>query len=101
VADLFRHGVSATGDQVASWRGQIFLGDVRFRAQRPIVLLITIYIFAPYFTSTLVADPVKGQAIWGDIQGYSGLVIALLAPFIGAIADAAGDANRGSRCFRS
>jgi UMF1 family MFS transporter len=89
VADLFRHGVSATGDRVASWRGQISWAMFDF-ARTPYVLLITIYIFAPYFTNTLVSDPVQGQAIWGDIQGYSGLIIAVLAPFIGAIADAGG-----------
>jgi len=59
-------------------------------ARNPYVLLVTIYIFAPYFTNNLVSDPVRGQAIWGDIQGYSGIVIALLAPYLGAIADAGG-----------
>lgn len=82
-------GVSSTGDRVASKLGQVswamFDG-----ARTPYILLVTIYIFAPYFTNVLVNDPVRGQALWGDIQGYSGLVIALLAPFIGAIADAGG-----------
>ena len=83
------HGKSSTGDRIASNLGQIswamFDG-----ARTPYILLVTIYIFAPYFTNVLVSDPVRGQALWGDIQGYSGLVIAILAPFIGAIADAGG-----------
>ncbi|HEY5238734.1 MAG TPA: MFS transporter [Rhizomicrobium sp.] len=89
VAGVLHHGISATGDRAASRLGQISWAMFDF-ARTPYVLLITIYIFAPYFTNTLVADPVKGQAIWGDIQGYSGLIIAMLAPFIGAIADAGG-----------
>lgn len=82
-------GKSSTGDRIASRLGQIswamFDG-----ARTPYILLVTIYIFAPYFTNVLVSDPVRGQALWGDIQGYSGVVIAILAPFIGAIADAGG-----------
>ncbi|MGH2899182.1 MAG: MFS transporter, partial [Solirubrobacteraceae bacterium] len=59
-------------------------------ARNPYVILITIYIFAPYFTSTVVGDPVRGQALWGRINGYGGLVIALLSPILGAIADSGG-----------
>lgn len=90
-AYLFRRpaGLSSTGDTIAHRLGQIswamFDG-----ARTPYILLVTIYIFAPYFTNVLVSDPVRGQALWGNIQGYSGVVIAILAPFIGAIADAGG-----------
>jgi UMF1 family MFS transporter len=35
-------------------------------------------------------DPVRGQALWGDIQATAGFVIALFAPFIGAMSDAGG-----------
>jgi len=59
-------------------------------ARNPYVLLITIYLFGPYFTNVLMRDPVHGQAVWGDIQGYAGVTIALLAPFLGAVADAGG-----------
>ncbi|MEX2207464.1 MAG: MFS transporter [Myxococcota bacterium] len=59
-------------------------------ARNPYVILITIYIFAPYFTSTVVGDPVRGQALWGRINGYGGLVIAVLSPILGAIADSGG-----------
>ena len=84
------HGTSTTGDRIASPLGQISWAMFDF-ARVPYVLLITIYIFAPYFAHTLVAgDPVRGQALWGDIQAASGLIIALIAPFIGAISDAGG-----------
>src|SRR5438105_6499774 len=59
-------------------------------ARNPYVLVVTIYIYATYFTRDIVGDPVRGQALWAAIQGYAGLGVAVLAPFLGAIADAGG-----------
>lgn len=82
-------GVSASGGQVATrlgqWSWAMFEG-----ARNPHVLLITIYIFAPYFYLHLVGDAVKGQSLWGDLNSLAGLIIALVAPVLGAIADAGG-----------
>jgi UMF1 family MFS transporter len=58
--------------------------------RNPYVLVITIYIYATYFSRDVVGDPVRGQALWAEIQGYAGLGVALLVPFLGAIADAGG-----------
>lgn len=59
-------------------------------ANQPFFTIITTFIFAPYFTATVVGDPVRGQALWGYTQAAAGITIALLAPFLGAIADAGG-----------
>jgi len=59
-------------------------------ARNPYVLVITIYIYATYFTRDIIGDPVRGQALWAAIQGYAGIGIAVLAPFLGAVADAGG-----------
>ena len=53
-------------------------------ARNPYVILITIYIFAPYFSRVLIGDPVKGQAAVADIATTFGLITALTAPFLGA-----------------
>jgi UMF1 family MFS transporter len=59
-----------------------------FEAGRiPYVLLITIYIFAPYFTTQIVGDPVHGQSLLNAVNSLAGFLIFLLAPPIGAIAD--------------
>ena len=58
--------------------------------RNPYVLVVTIYIYATYFSRDIVGDPVRGQALWAEIQGYAGLGVAVLAPFLGAIADAGG-----------
>ena len=59
-------------------------------ARNPFVLVVTVYVYATYFTRDIVGDPVRGQALWATFQGYGGIAIALAAPFLGAIADAGG-----------
>ena len=59
-------------------------------ASQPFHTLIITFIFAPYFASAVASDPVTGQAVWGYAVGAAGLAIALVAPFLGAVADAAG-----------
>ncbi len=59
-------------------------------ARNPYVILVTIYIFAPYFSTTVVGDPVKGQGLLGYTNALSGFLIATMAPFLGAIADKSG-----------
>ena len=59
-------------------------------ARNPYVILITIYIFAPYFTTTVVGDPVRGQSLLGYANSIAGALIAIMAPLLGAIADKKG-----------
>jgi UMF1 family MFS transporter len=83
-------GASTTGDRLASPLGQLSWALFDF-ARVPFILLVTIYVFAPYFANTVVPhDPVRGQAMWGDIQAVAGFIIAIFAPFIGAMSDAGG-----------
>src|SRR5215470_15533409 len=59
-------------------------------AAQPFFTLITTFVFAPYFVTFIAADPALGQAMWGYAAAAGGLVIAMLSPVLGAIADAAG-----------
>lgn len=59
-------------------------------ANQPLFTLISTFIFAPYFTGTVVGDSVRGQALWGYAIGMAGLLIALLSPLLGAVADQTG-----------
>ena len=59
-------------------------------AAQPYFTLITTFIFAPYFATHVASDPAEGQALWGFATAAAGLVIALLSPVLGAIADASG-----------
>jgi len=59
-------------------------------AAQPYFTLITTFVFAPYFTSFVAPDPASGQAMWGFATAAAGLMIALMSPVLGAIADASG-----------
>src|SRR5215470_13263918 len=59
-------------------------------AAQPYFTLITTFVFAPYFATSVAPDPAAGQSLWGFAMAAAGLVIALLSPVLGAIADAAG-----------
>lgn len=59
-------------------------------AAQPHFTVVTTFVFAPYFASRLAATPAEGQALWGYATGVAGLLIALLSPVLGAIADATG-----------
>jgi UMF1 family MFS transporter len=59
-------------------------------AAQPYFTLITTFVFAPYFATHVASDPANGQALWGFATAAAGLVIALMSPVLGAIADASG-----------
>lgn len=59
-------------------------------ANQPYFTVITTFIFAPFFTSQFIGDPVRGQSLWGYTQAIAGITIAVLSPALGAIADAGG-----------
>lgn len=63
-------------------------------ANQPYNILLLTFIFAPYFTSAVAPDPVSGQAMWGWMLAISGLLTALCAPILGAIADSSGHRRR-------
>src|SRR5260370_3875477 len=58
-------------------------------AVQPFFTLITTFVYAPYFAAAIVGDPTRGQALWGFATASAGLIIALVSPALGAIADAA------------
>lgn len=59
-------------------------------AAQPFFTAVITFIFGPYFVSRLAGDPAEGQAWWAYTITFSGIVIAVLSPVLGSIADAAG-----------
>ncbi len=59
-------------------------------AAEPFFTLITTFVFAPYFATHVASDAASGQALWGFATAAAGLVIAVMSPVLGAIADASG-----------
>ena len=58
-------------------------------ASQPYNTLLLTFIFGPYITEVL-GDGTKAQATWGYGVAAAGLMIAVSAPFLGAIADRSG-----------
>jgi len=67
-------------------------------ASQPFHTLILTFIFAPYLEELLGAGD-RAQALWGYTVGAAGLLVALLAPLLGAMADAAGGRERFVAAF--
>jgi UMF1 family MFS transporter len=57
-------------------------------ATQPFYTLVVTFLFAPYFVNGFVADPAYGQTVWAYAISIAQLVAAILAPVLGAIADA-------------
>src|SRR5438132_3465636 len=59
-------------------------------AAQPCFTLITPFGFAPYFVTHVASDSASGQSLWVFATAAAGLMIALMSPVLGAIADASG-----------
>ena len=59
-------------------------------AAQPFFTVVTTFIFGPYFVSRMTDDPVSAQTAWSNAATISGIIIAILAPILGSIADESG-----------
>ncbi|PLK70224.1 MFS transporter [Rhizobium sp. TH135] len=59
-------------------------------AAQPFFTVVTTFIFGPYFVSRMTDDPVSAQTDWSNAATISGVIIAVLAPILGSIADESG-----------
>ena len=80
-------GPAGSGERLAAsaWAWASFQGG-----RDPFVILITIYVFVPYLVTSVIADPVHGQALVASGAKYAGWVVALTAPLLGAVVDRMG-----------
>ncbi len=83
--------VSGVASRVAPGAGRrrIWGWYFYFWAQQPYFTLLLTFIFAPYI-ATLFPKGTEAQTIWGNVNTVAGLLVAFLAPFLGAVADKAG-----------
>jgi len=49
--------------------------------------IIITFIFSTYFAKQIAPNPVLGQSYWGWAIGITGILVALIGPFIGSFAD--------------
>jgi UMF1 family MFS transporter len=53
-------------------------------------VVIDTFIFSVYFTRSVAPSPEQGTAAWGQALAVAGVLVAVLSPLLGAIADRAG-----------
>ncbi|MDX2264066.1 MAG: MFS transporter [Hyphomicrobiales bacterium] len=63
-------------------------------AAQPFYTLVSTFLFAPYFATAFIGDPVRGQALWAYAAAVAGLAVAVLSPMLGAVADRTGGLRR-------
>jgi len=59
-------------------------------ARNPYYNVVVIYVFAPYFAASIVNDGSLGQTLVGLTIAIAGVIMAIVAPILGAIVDQAG-----------
>lgn len=59
-------------------------------AAQPFFTVVTTFVFGPYFVARLTEDPISAQAAWSNMATISSIVIAILSPILGSIADQSG-----------
>jgi len=56
--------------------------------------LVVTFVYATYFTKGIAPDEITGTTLWSRAITISGLAVALLSPFFGAMADRSGHRKR-------
>jgi UMF1 family MFS transporter len=59
-------------------------------AAQPFFTVVITFIFGPYFVARLTDDPISAQTTWSNMATASSIVIAILSPILGSIADQSG-----------
>jgi UMF1 family MFS transporter len=75
--------VAASRRAVASWA----LFDF---ANSAFNTLVVTFVYSTYFTQEIAAGETTGTALWGNAVTVSAILIALLSPFLGTLADRSG-----------
>ena len=59
-------------------------------ANQAFATVVQTFVFAVYFTRRVAADETTGTHLWGNAIAAGGIVVAVLAPVLGAVADRRG-----------
>jgi len=68
-------------------------------ANSPHPTVIITFLFSAYFSKAVVGDEIHGTFLWGHALAISGVVVAILSPFLGAIAEQTGHLKKWILCF--
>ena len=82
-AEIYRGAGSLNNRAVWSW---MFFDW----AVQPYQVILLAFVFSRYFVAEIAPDPQTGQIMWGWMLAIVGIVMAVLSPILGAIADYSG-----------
>lgn len=71
-------------------KGPIIAWSLFDFANSAFTTIIVTFVFAAYFAQGVAADPTTGGSQWSLAMGIAGLIIAVISPVFGAIADQTG-----------
>ncbi len=71
------------GREVWSWALYDF-------ANSPFTTLVVTFVYATYFTQVIAANEERGTVLWSRAVALTAIAVALLSPFLGALADRGG-----------
>jgi UMF1 family MFS transporter len=60
-------------------------------AAQPFFTVVITFVFGPYFAARMATDPTAGQLAWSNVGTVSSIIIAVLSPILGSIADETGN----------
>src|SRR3954468_278256 len=60
-------------------------------AAQPFFTVVITFVFGPYFAARMATDPVAGNLAWSNVGTISAVIIAVLSPVLGSVADATGN----------
>jgi UMF1 family MFS transporter len=60
-------------------------------AAQPFFTVVITFVFGPYFAARMASDPVAGAFAWSNVGTISAIIIAVLSPVLGSVADATGN----------
>jgi UMF1 family MFS transporter len=85
---------ASTPRQPPVTRKEIFGWCMYDAADSAFTTVIITALYAPFFSKVIVGDSIRGTHIWGYAFGISEVVVGMLAPILGSIADFSGSRKK-------
>ena len=71
-------------------KSTIFSWSIYDFANQPFTTLVITFIYGTFFTTVIAENEITGTILWSRGISITGIVVAILSPIMGAIADRGG-----------
>jgi UMF1 family MFS transporter len=71
-------------------KGQVFVWSMFDFANQPFTNLVVTFIYGTFFTTVIASNEILGTQQWSHAISITAIIVALLSPFMGALADRGG-----------